>query len=338
MKILLVTPKISGIGGVAPHTLKLYQLLVRDGHQVKIMSIENVIHIPIKGLYNPTFAGSSFFKSLWAKLMGEKFDVVHAHNFPSWPAAEVSNSRLKVLTLHGIFSIQHRLLHGNFIGSLAGTVEKRWTSKADTITCISKKCLRYYVNFNKNTVYVPNAIDTDSLPEEGIRLADKQVVYIGRLSYEKGADILVKALDQIDSSIKVLIIGFGKDDLVKEAQKKHENLKYLGYLPHEQAMKYLKGSDALVIPSREEGLPTVLLEAMALKVPIIASDISEISDVTENIIKIKCCDEKALAQAVNSVALFDIRPNVARAYEEVKDYEWKSVYKKYIEVYEGKFR
>jgi len=48
-------------------------------------------------------------------------------------------------------------------------------------------------------------------------------------------------------------------------------LKFLGLLPRTKALKMLAGSDVTVLPSREEGISTVLLEAMALKVPIVAT-------------------------------------------------------------------
>jgi len=334
LKVLLITPKMTGIGGVAPHVSKLRSLLLDSGHEVDVISVENVPHVPIKGLYNPSFTISSYFKSLCLRAGGRKYDVAHAHNFPSWPAASVSDSRIKVITVHGIFSSQHRALHGWAAGSIASRLEKRWASGADVLTCVSKSSLKYYAQFSKRAVYVPNAIDISSLPKESIRVAERQVVCIGRLSYEKGTDVLVDALDRVDSSITVLIIGSGRDELVREAVRKHPNVKYLGYQPHEIAMKYLKGSDALVLPSREEGLPTVLLEAMALRVPVIASEIEEITQITKNVVSVS--HPSALAEAINSVVLGGSSPDVNGAYEEVKEYDWNNVYKKYIEVYEGR--
>lgn len=336
MKVLLIAPKVTGIGGVAPHVSKLRSLLLEGGHEVDVISVENVPHIPVKGLYNPSFTVSSYFKSLWLRAGGRKYDVAHAHNFPSWPAAGASDSRVKVITVHGIFSSQHRALHGRAAGSIAGWLERRWASGADVLTCVSEGSLKYYAQFSKRAVHVPNAIDMSSLPGESIRVAERQAVYIGRLSYEKGTDVLVKALDGVDGSITVLIIGSGRDELVREAVRRHANVKYLGYQPHEIAMKYLRGSDALVLPSREEGLPTVLLESMALRVPVIASDIEEITRITRNVVRARNSSE--LAEAINSVVLGGARPDVNGAYEEVKEYDWNNVYRKYMEVYEGRVR
>ena len=79
MKILLISPTQTGIGGIAQHVQGLTDYLKNEGHHVEIMSSENTFTIPIKGLKNPSFMVSSFIKAKFKK----KFDIVHAHNIPS---------------------------------------------------------------------------------------------------------------------------------------------------------------------------------------------------------------------------------------------------------------
>uniref|UniRef100_UPI002586CB28 glycosyltransferase n=1 Tax=Thermofilum sp. TaxID=1961369 RepID=UPI002586CB28 len=83
MKILMITPKISRIGGVATHVSKMVQFLTRDGHEVEIISSENTPIVPVKGLMNPSFTATSAVKAIYKRLRGERFDVIHAHNIPS---------------------------------------------------------------------------------------------------------------------------------------------------------------------------------------------------------------------------------------------------------------
>jgi glycosyltransferase involved in cell wall biosynthesis len=59
-------------------------------------------------------------------------------------------------------------------------------------------------------------------------------------------------------------------------------LKFLGPLPRAKALKILAGSDVVVLPSREEGVSTVLLEAMALKVPIVATRVGGTIEILRN--------------------------------------------------------
>ena len=76
MKILLISPTQSGIGGIAQHVQGLTKFLQNKGHELEIISSENTFTIPIKGLKNPSFMISSFFKSKFKK----NFDIVHAQN------------------------------------------------------------------------------------------------------------------------------------------------------------------------------------------------------------------------------------------------------------------
>jgi glycosyltransferase involved in cell wall biosynthesis len=79
MKILLISPTQTGIGGIAQHVSGLANFLKKNGHKIEIISSENTFTIPINGLKNPSFMISSFFKTKFKK----DYDIVHAHNIPS---------------------------------------------------------------------------------------------------------------------------------------------------------------------------------------------------------------------------------------------------------------
>ena len=89
MKILLISPTQSGIGGIAQHIQGLTKFMEKNGHKVEIISSENTFTIPIKGLKNPSFMVSSFLKSKFKK----NFDIIHAHNIPA--ALAMKNSQEK---------------------------------------------------------------------------------------------------------------------------------------------------------------------------------------------------------------------------------------------------
>ena len=89
MRVLLISPTESGIGGIAQHVQGLKQFLTTQNHNVNIISSENTFTLPIKGLKNPSFMISSFFKT---KLM-KKNDIVHAHNIPSALAMKNTNGK-----------------------------------------------------------------------------------------------------------------------------------------------------------------------------------------------------------------------------------------------------
>jgi glycosyltransferase involved in cell wall biosynthesis len=334
MRVLLVAPRVTGIGGVAQHVGKLARLLVEDGHEIRVISVENTPHVPLKGLYNPSFTVASYLRELANRLRGESYDVAHAHNFPSWPAASAARADRKIMTVHGVFSSQHRELHGSLAGSLAGGLERRWARAADALTCVSRRACEHYARDARRTIWVPNAVDTDELPSEGITLGDPQVAYVGRLSGEKGVDVLAEAAGLLPQEVTLVIVGSGDLGLIRRALAL-PNVKYVGFQPHEVALRYIRGSRALVLPSRQEGMPTAALEAMAMGVPVVASDIPELRELSENIAFFRAGDPRDLAATIERVVSEGF-PAAAAAREEVmRNYSWRAVYARYMEVYRG---
>jgi len=78
IKVLILSPKAKGIGGIAQHVSELANKLIEKGYNVKIISCENTIYIPISKLKNPSYSIFSLFKTI-----GRKYDIIHAHNLPS---------------------------------------------------------------------------------------------------------------------------------------------------------------------------------------------------------------------------------------------------------------
>lgn len=146
----------------------------------------------------------------------------------------------------------------------------------------------------KSTYFIPNAIDSNIVIEkakkENICKDNKIInfVAIGRLSKEKGFDRLIYSLHKLTDKQKTMchltIIGDGieKDylyGLVQRYQLKHI-VSLIGFQTNPYAM--LKNADALLVPSRFEGFGLVLLEAMALNIPIVATATLGPSEILDN--------------------------------------------------------
>ncbi|WP_457570838.1 glycosyltransferase, partial [Desulfovulcanus sp.] len=100
--------------------------------------------------------------------------------------------------------------------------------------------------------------------------------YIGRLIHGKGLDILLHAASKLESvAWQLVIIGEGeqKPELKNLAQslKIKERVHFFGF--RQDRLSFLKGFDLFVLPSRSEGTPRCLMEAMAARIPSIVSDI-----------------------------------------------------------------
>ena len=147
--------------------------------------------------------------------------------------------------------------------------------------------------------------------------ADTPVVgWIGRMSHEKGPDVFAEALAYIPSAAAVAILGDGPMRHDVTARLAHLGMRTVapGLVP--DAARLLPAFDVLVVSSRTEGTPMVLLEAMAARTPIVSTAVGGIPDVlTPDMALLVPPDQPlALAEAI-STALNDPTAAAARAGE-----------------------
>ena len=334
MNILLISPTQSGIGGIAQHVQGLKNFLEKNENSIEIISSENTFTIPVKGLKNPSFMISSFLKTKFKK----NFDIVHAHNIPSALAMKNSSGK-KILTIHGIFSEQINQLHGKTSGNISKKYEKDALSWADVITVISKESYDYYTSLGYKVIQIPNAIDISSLSFDEDRKYEKQIIFAGRLSKEKGIKTLIEICKKLPQDIHLIIIGDGPEvENIKKLESSQNNIHYLGSKNHQQTISLIKGSDVLVQPSFSEGISTTILESMACKTSIIASNVGGnlelIQDQKSGILVEPTNPEIFCEKIIELMSDKSLRNKLSTlSYENVKKYDWKIIGKQYLELY-----
>lgn len=169
------------------------------------------------------------------------------------------------------------------------------------------------------------------------------VGWLGRLSREKGADLLIEALSRLtDLPIRASIIGDGreKQSLSKRVMAKGlaEQISWHGIV--EQAGRLLRAFDAFVLSSRTEGTPMVLFEAMSAGVPIVASAVGGVPDVLSGAEALLVESENVaeLAAAVRDIYEHrEMAAERARSAQETlrSEYSQEPWLRKYERVYEG---
>ena len=311
MKILFIAPKYSG--GIGGHAARVAEKLQEYGFDIKLMQTS---HIPIKKLKNPSFAVLSSLKAIVGT---EKYDIVHAFNVPSAFAMKYTKAKKKVLSIHGVYSEQVDALHSKTISTAAKITETKvleWADKLTTDSKIVKKMYKEKSNVDFEFFYAP--LDIKKFKKlKNIEKKEKQIIFIGRDSYEKGIDILKGIESRIDAKII-----------------------YCTDMKWEEAMENLKASSILVVPSRMESIPQVIKEAFYLKIPIIATNVGGIPELiidNETGILIPPNNPKILESSINKLLLDDeTSKKLADAgYEFVmNNLTWEILLPKYVKFYE----
>lgn len=185
----------------------------------------------------------------------------------------------------------------------------------------------------------------------GLNEGRRYILFVGRLVYDKGIYELAQAFSIISKKypdIDLILIGeeIEKENLVKKFNKEgiFNRVIFKGIVPYNEVAYYMKVSELLVFPTWAEGLPNVVMEAMAVGLPVIASNIDGIPEVLEDGItglSVPAKDVEKLTEAVIKLSedknlrgncirhgkelingKFDVKKNVSILYallQEVKD-------------------
>ena len=166
---------------------------------------------------------------------------------------------------------------------------------------VRKKWLKFSEIDAAKSFYIPNCVwekrveeisqNSKSNVKKKLFGNDDQFIAIctGEVKYRKGQDLIIENLKLICNLIpnfKLLLLGRQNQTFVKELKsslKKMNLEKRVGFIPHQpNAIEYIYAADVLLQPSRHEALPRTILEAMALKTPIVASDVDGIPELVDN--------------------------------------------------------
>jgi glycosyltransferase involved in cell wall biosynthesis len=140
---------------------------------------------------------------------------------------------------------------------------------------------------------MPNWINLDRFrPKLKTRCSGlKNLLFVHWLSKRKGADMIVPTIKHLlsdfpslEENIKLKVIGDGpyKETLIEEIKenKLGKFIEVLGAISNKDIIQYYQGTDIFFMPSMEEGFPRVLLEAMAMGVPYVASEVGSVREIS----------------------------------------------------------
>jgi len=244
----------------------------------------------------------------------ESFDVIHAHDWLTYPAGiALAKVTGKPLVVH-VHSTEFDR-SGDDVHQQLYDIERRGMHTADRVLAVSAytKSLcegRYGVDPAKVDI-VYNGIDRDSdQPPPGAQIAsqDKLVLFLGRITMQKGPEYFIAAakrvLEKVDN-VKFVIAGSGDMatrmiELAAAMGIGHKVL-FTGFLRGRDVERVFRMADCYVMPSVSEPFGIAALEAIHHDVPVIISKQSGVSEVLKHVLKVDFWDTDEMANMIVAV-------------------------------------
>jgi glycosyltransferase involved in cell wall biosynthesis len=276
---------------------------------------------------------------------GRDCDLIHAHWSLSAGTAVLArpiHRRPIIATLQG--SDIFRATEGRVGASLTRDLLLR----CQRITCLSRALADRLIALGVpagRIAIIPNGVDTDQFapPSHGAR--EPLMVFVGSLIERKGVAHLLSALPTVFSSfpeLRMAIIGQGPEEAALRKQAEaldiSQRVLFAGPQSQDAVRNWLQRAQLLILPSLEEGLGVVLLEALACGTPVVASDVGGIPDViTAEVGRLTPAgNPDALASAIEEALRGE---DAWRSMSEharmraVNVFDWSRIAKEYVDLY-----
>jgi glycosyltransferase involved in cell wall biosynthesis len=242
-------------------------------------------------------------------------DILHGHGAKGGAYARLAARSLRRAgaTLASLYTPHGGSLHyrpSTLHGRIYMTLERQLARFTQGIIFESAYAQRTYVD-QIGSPACPSRVITNGLTEAEFTIVEPlpeaaDFVFVGELRHLKGVDVLIEALARLGgpNAATAVIIGQGSDEVKFQAQAQAlgltDRIRFAGAMPAREAFR--RGR-CLVMPSRAESLPYVILEAAAAGLPIIATKVGGIPEIVAN-------TDTTLIEPDNAICLADAMRDV----------------------------
>lgn len=331
----------------------IVDLLLIDGEdypylsKLKEINTCNIYSLNSKKLYNPLHV---------LKIIPylKKYDLLHVHLFPVqyWVVFAKIFSLSKVKLVFTEHSTANRRMNNILFRSVDFLIYKFY-NKVVCITEEVKDVLRLHARLNeKKMIVIENGINVDlfnnSMPVNKANIhkdiidTDKLLIQVAGFRYQKDQPTTIKSLLYLPTNIKLLLVGDGEfrselEKLVNELGLKSRVI-FLGVRLDVSTL--MKSSDIVVVSSHWEGMPLSVIEGMAVNKPVVASNVSGVSQLVEGVgVLFEKGNEEELALKINELLNDkDYYHKIAdQGFQRAKRYDINGLVDKQIELYRELF-
>jgi len=368
MKIALISPyDFAYPGGVVNHISALERHFTKMGHQVKVIApaskavpnfgdrfitIGKPRPIPASGSIARITISLRLASRIKEVLAEENFDVIHLHE-PFMPMLCTAVLRFsdKAVTV-GTFHACHGSPGYNFGWPISTMMLKRRRRKLVGKIAVSKPARDFAIKYIPGYYnIIPNGIDiehfsVDVSPIDKFRDGKLNILFVGRLEQRKGLPYLLKAYKQVKQEIpncRLIVVGPGtRYRKIYERLVKHRGLQdvvFVGYASYDELPGYYKTADIYCSPATgRESFGIVLLEAMAVGTPVVASNIEGYANVVTHGVDgllVPPKDSRQLAQTLISLMSDEsLRQQMgAKGILKAKEYNWEHIARRVLNYY-----
>ncbi len=279
----------------------------------------------------------------------EEFDVIHAHDWMTYPAAVgVALISGKPLVVH-IHSTEFDR-SGEHVNQMVYDIERQGMQRADKVIAVSHLTRgivisRYGVPGDKVEV-VYNGVERNgnwSVAPINIHRDEKIVLFLGRITMQKGPEYFLaaakKVLEVMDN-VKFVMAGSGdmmhrSVELAAQLGIGHKVL-FTGFLRGDDVQRIFKMADLYVMPSVSEPFGIAPLEALDNDVPVIICKQSGVSEVLPHALKVDFWDVNEMANKIVAVLRYPPLQMTLRSHGnfEVRKLRWRDAARHCVQVYQ----
>jgi glycosyltransferase involved in cell wall biosynthesis len=278
----------------------------------------------------------------------ERFDVIHAHDWLTYPAGLA----LRALTGKPLVCHIHATEFdraGEHVNRQVYDIERAGLNGADRVIAVSRltKSIvhrRYGVPENRIDV-VYNGVDQDSVqPKQGaaIERDEKIVLFLGRITMQKGPEYFIRAAKRVlekEEKVKFVVAGSG-DMAVRMIEEAADlgighKVLFTGFLRGRDVDRVFRMADCYVMPSVSEPFGIAPLEAMRNDVPVIVSRQSGVSEVLTHCLKVDFWDTDDMANKIVAVLRYPPLSQTLREHGrfELRGLDWRGAAEKTVKSY-----